>query len=197
MTALILEDRLSQVTTLAHGAHDPDDGAMCAMDIPALPFGHAGFWRYVDHGEGCWTWTGGRSGGYGTFRHEGRTQKAHRVAWQLERGDIPEGLVVCHQCDNPGCVRPDHLFLGTVAENNADRANKGRSKGTFRSDSTHPGRVRAGELHWGAKLTARQVDAIRQRRERGEPVKALAAEFGVHHATISRIARRVWRKEVA
>lgn len=86
------------------------------------------FWAKVDRSsDGCWEWTGGRfDEGYGTIRVAGRSLKTHRVAWELVQGAIPEGLCVCHRCDNPPCCRPDHLFLGTREENNRDRDEKGR-----------------------------------------------------------------------
>lgn len=158
------------------------------MPRRGLPFD-----AYVDMSGDCWIWTGAKnSEGYGTYRKG----KAHRISFERAFGTIPDGMVVCHRCDNPSCVNPAHLFIGTVAENNRDRALKGRSKGTFKSDASHPSRTRSGERHWSAKLSAAEVQSIRARRNSGESVKALAAHFNVHHATISRIARREWRKEV-
>lgn len=144
--------------------------------------------------DGCWPWTGARnSEGYGTYRKH----KAHRFAYEKANGPIPGGMCVCHRCDNTSCVNPAHLFIGTIADNNKDRAAKGRSKGTFRSDGTHPARVRGGEAHWQAKLSNEAVQEIRRRRAMGETTVDLGNEFGVHSSTISRIARHEWRKEVA
>lgn len=86
------------------------------------------FWRYVDKAGECWTWTGGRTiDGYGNFRADGAGISAHRFSYQLHNGAIPEGLFICHQCDNPPCVRPDHLFLGTPLDNVRDMYGKGRN----------------------------------------------------------------------
>ena len=152
------------------------------------------FWSLVDKSGDCWLWTAGKSGGYGVYRH---SQRAHRVAYTLTKGRIPHGLCVCHSCDNPLCVRPDHLFLGTKAVNNADRAAKGRSKGVFRSDASHPATQRRGQSHWCARLSSEAVISIRQARDAGESLASIAARFGVHHSTISRIARGIWRTEVS
>lgn len=85
------------------------------------------FWSKVQMGPSCWVWEGARNrGGYGTFRRGSVVIKAHRAAWEFCYGPIPEGLCVLHKCDNPPCVRPDHLFLGTVADNAQDRVAKGR-----------------------------------------------------------------------
>jgi hypothetical protein len=142
----------------------------------------------------CWQWTGRRdANGYG-FTVRG--QRAHRVSWEDTFGPIPPGLFVCHHCDNPSCVRPDHLFLGSSADNNRDRHAKGRSRGLFQSGPQHPATQRAGERHWRAKLTASDVRRIRERRADGQQNAEIASAYGVNPATISRIARGIWRKEV-
>lgn len=88
------------------------------------------FWPKVQKGEGCWEWIGSRNAaGYGKMTVGGRGAghvRAHRVSWELANGPVPEGLWVLHTCDNPPCVRPDHLWLGTRLDNMRDCASKGR-----------------------------------------------------------------------
>lgn len=125
---------------------------------------------------GCWEWTAGRfSQGYGAFKIGAKTRKAHRVSYELYVGPIPDSLDVCHTCDNPPCVNPNHFFLGTQKDNAADMAKKGRAKG------------RKGVMHHGAKLTDAQVKCIINDMRL---LREIAPEYGVHIKTISRIRRR-------
>jgi hypothetical protein len=84
------------------------------------------FWAKVRKGDGCWEWNAAKRLGYGKFAYEGKVIDAHRLSWLLHFGPIPEGMLICHRCDNPPCVRPDHLFLGTRADNTHDMDAKGR-----------------------------------------------------------------------
>lgn len=144
------------------------------------------FWRRVDRtSSGCWLWSGSRLlDGYGSLNIKGLPKRAHRASWFLVNGEIPRGTSVLHHCDNPPCVRPDHLFLGTQRENVADRHHKGR-------DGHSMGRP--GESNANHKLTSDQVREIAARVASGETQEALAREFMVAQATISRIKhRRRW-----
>ena len=85
------------------------------------------FWAKVDKSGDCWLWTASKTKeGYGYFRFDGAMRKAHRMSWLLTNGEIPEGMLVCHTCDNPSCVNPKHLWLGTNRDNMDDMNAKGR-----------------------------------------------------------------------
>lgn len=131
--------------------------------------------------NGCIEWVAAVSrDGYGVFHTDGnRTRSAHRVAFEMHKGAIPSGMFVCHRCDNPICVNPDHLFLGTHAENMRDRNAKRRQAGAI------------GETNGRAKLSAQDILSIKG--ERG-PQEQLAQKYGVSSSHISRIRRgETWR----
>ena len=137
--------------------------------------------KRCDHSSGCWEWLKCKNNkGYGKCapsREAG--QRAHRLSYKTFVGPIPDGMCVLHRCDNPGCVNPDHLFLGTQADNNKDRANKGRAA------------KQKGEANGRAKLTD---DQVREIREKYVPWKystyKLAKEYGVSYPHISDIINR-------
>jgi len=125
------------------------------------------FWSKVNKTDTCWEWTGYKDR-YGIFGIEGKNLKAHRVSWEITFGPVPEGLHVLHKCDNPGCVKPDHLFLGTHTDNMRDMVVKGRG-----------GR---------AKLT---LDEVREIRRIGRSVKSkvIGAQYGLSESQVCAILR--------
>ncbi len=133
--------------------------------------------------EECWPWTGAKTWkGYGFFRWDGKSQNAHRVAWMLANGPIPEGIHCLHRCDNPACQNPAHLFLGTNLENISDKMSKGRHRGP------------RGERSSSAKLTSEQIYEIRERGETCEPYETIARRFGITEGHVSMIiTRRSWK----
>lgn len=108
------------------------------------------FWQRVAHSSECWLWTGPKVGrGYGKTHWNGKTARAHRVAWEITYGPIADGMCVLHKCDNPACCRPDHLFLGTYADNNRDMKKKGRTaRGEQNGSYTHPESKPRGDKHY-------------------------------------------------
>lgn len=136
------------------------------------------FWEKVDkRGPGdCWEWQASTAHGYGQLNTGGGMSLVHRLSYELHVGAIPDGLLVCHHCDNPLCVNPQHLFVGTNADNVQDMLNKNRN-------------VR-GERQGASKLTEGDVREIRQRFADGERQSSLAREYGVCVAQMNRIVHR-------
>lgn len=157
------------------------------------------FWRLVEKTDTCWLWKGGTTERnkykrkyksftptYGVFyffnkrlsptRMLKKTKLAHRYSWELHFGPAPQHLCVLHKCDNPRCVRPDHLFLGTRAENTADMHAKGRFGGNK------------------IKFTQEQLQEIRLLHRKGASQMSLANDFGVSQSTISRIIRDAFQQ---
>lgn len=140
------------------------------------------FWKKVNKTDTCWLWTSQLRNGYGMFTINYKPLSAHRVSWELHNGPIPKGLLVCHKCDIPSCVNPEHLFLGTIQDNTNDRDSKGRFK------------VLNGELNGSAILTEKDVLDIRSRERYNGFQTKLAEEYGVSNSTISAILhRRIWK----
>lgn len=157
------------------------------------------FWTKVQKTESCWIWKGARGGhGYGSMTHGGKHYTPAQFSYQLHYGAIPEHMQVCHSCDNPPCVRPDHLFLGTATENMRDMTAKRRNgfkvhperlaRGNKHGSRLHPEKLVRGERHHKAKLTETDVQCIRQAYSPGNG-RELARRFGVTPSTISTIVR--------
>jgi hypothetical protein len=146
------------------------------------------FWSKVAKSDGCWEWTAARlPAGYGKFC-KGKAGAgwvlAHRASWQMEHGDIPSGVVVCHRCDNRRCVRPEHLFLGTQLDNVRDCVAKGRSS--------------RGERSGTALLTLDSVRTIRTALAAGERHHDIASRFGVARQTVTNISTgHRWAQELS
>ena len=138
------------------------------------------FWDKVEKSDGCWEWMGYRNPkGYGHFRARGRARLAHRVSWEIHHGEDPGDLCVLHKCDNPSCVRPDHIELGTIATNQRQMVARGRSA--------------RGVRNWKAKLDPDKVREIRRLAQR-HTYRDVARMFDTTCSTISNIVnRKEWR----
>lgn len=138
------------------------------------------FWKHVQKSDGCWEWTSALNyKGYGIFWRDGRSVFAHRVAWELAHGAPPSDRLVCHRCDNRRCVRADHLFLGTIADNQRDMALKGRA---LRGVRNHRSKLGPGD-----------IPQIRLLLSRGHHPREIGRRFGVHPVTIRDVAyKRTW-----
>jgi len=158
------------------------------------------FWRKVKKSTGCWNWTAScfkhprtREETYGCFwvgdkrEKTGKMATAHSIAWMLVKGEIKDGLKVLHKCDNPRCVNPEHLFLGTQMDNVQDMINKGR------------GKKQRGSKHYNAKLTEQEVKEIRSLYQRGTGrnnpgnSQMLAKKYGITQATIYDVMHKGWK----
>ena len=143
------------------------------------------FWKKVKKGkpEECWEWMAGRFvDGNGNFWDGKKNEYANRYSWYLHYGDIPKGLLALHRCDNPPCVNPNHLFLGTHKDNIADCIKKGRKV------------ILRGEDHGMSKLTKEKVLEIRRLLGEGKLQKTLAQIFDVTPTTIHEVGRRkTWK----
>lgn len=136
-----------------------------------------------DPNGGCWLWSGAQKNGYGhIIMPGGKTTSTHRAMYEAAKGAIPEGLCVCHKCDVRACVNPDHLWLGTHADNAADKEAKGR------------GNQPRGERNCKAKMSEAKVSELRSLRASGALLKDLSERFGITTATVSKAARGdTWR----
>src|SRR6185503_14952426 len=145
------------------------------------------FWNKVNKTKTCWIWMGTRNrSGYGKVKRRPKTYMAHRYVWEQINGTIPDGILVCHKCDNPPCVNPNHLFLGSPLENMRDKIRKGRFRG-----GRGPAVASPGESNGSAKLTKKQVDEIRRDYAKGnESQQKIAMRYGMSQQMISNIVRK-------
>jgi hypothetical protein len=137
----------------------------------------------------CHEWTGYLDiGGYGKLKHQGKWFRANRLAYELFNGPIPDGLFICHRCDNAACVNPKHLYAGTHEQNMRDAAERKRH---FRGNKPD----RRGELNPKAKLNSKSVRIIRERLSAGAKQKEIAAEYSISRGTVGGIkSGRIWRQ---
>ena len=147
------------------------------------------FLSQIEISDGCWAWLGAtRTGGYGEFWSDSpkRLLASHRISWGLHFGDIPEGLSVLHKCDNPRCVNPEHLFVGTQADNIHDMVRKGRKRGG----------APTGEKHFRAVLSSA---ASKELLEATGTIREISRRFSVSLSTVKRVrAKTHWSiKEVS
>ena len=144
------------------------------------------FWAFVERTTTCWLWKGERTErGYGKFRHAGKNKRAHRVSWEMHYGPIPKGMCVLHSCDNPPCIRPKHLFLGTRKDNTWDAIRKGRATTTYMP----------GEGNRYAKLSRLNVLYMRKLRKLRWTYARIGAAFGVTESAADHAIRGItWSK---
>ena len=151
----------------------------------------ARFWIKVDrHGpDDCWEWQGAdRGSGYGSMKAGKRAELAHRISWTIAKGAIPEGIYICHHCDNRACVNPSHLFAGTQSDNMLDAYRKGRIKLPYCPEV----QFQKGEGHPNSKLTNDNVRSIRRAYASGGVIyRDLAKQYGVDHTLIYQIVNRI------
>jgi hypothetical protein len=139
------------------------------------------FWAKVDMAGDCWLWMAytNKKTGYGQYEYMGKMYRAHRFSWEQAFGAIPGGMCVLHRCDNPSCVNPSHLFLGTHLDNVHDRVVKGRSA--------------KGEAHGLSKLTDGDVRQMRIEHSCGASYRALGRQYGVDRANVrSVVTGKTW-----
>lgn len=164
------ESSLARMTAFQRGRHAPLEERFFAN-------------IEYDTNGGCWLWSGAmpQGVGYGTIQKDGRTLGAHRVSYELHRGEIPRGLYVLHKCDVRACVNPSHLYAGTQKENERDKIVRGRR------------RLRVGDQCRGSKLREADIPGIRRRLLMGHSCKAIAADYGVTDCAINALRRgRTW-----
>ena len=151
------------------------------------------FWNKVNKTDGCWTWKASKNGlGYGKFciGHQ-KLELAHRVSWRIYNGEIPFQKLILHKCDNPSCVNPNHLFLGSHKDNSLDASYKRRMAFGLRNGMyTHPETRTTGERNAQAKLKWDGIKKIRKMVLSGKTYGFISEVFGVTTSCIGKIARK-------
>ena len=137
--------------------------------------------KVIRNDNGCWGWSGNIKDGYGTIKKDKQSIKIHRYIWEKTYGPIPDGLIICHKCDNPPCSNIDHLFLGTHADNFKDMLSKKRQKGPI------------ADKNYNTKLKKEDVYKIREFISSGMPLKEIAKLFGLNYCYMYSIKhRKTW-----
>lgn len=160
---------MKKISGLSHPGYTEEQLAELRLEVGA-----------VKTEGGCWLWTRYRTPhGYGRVAYKSKAELAHRVSWFLANGPIPDGMGVLHSCDNPPCVNPAHLFLGTSLDNNADCRSKGRHA--------------YGERNGVSKLTRDDVIRIRAERANGRAQRDIAYSYGVSQSLVSMVTNgKLW-----
>ena len=150
------------------------------------------FWNKVEKTEDCWNWIVGKTTfGHGRFHIDGKIYSPHRLVYEWEYGEMPKGMYICHHCDNPSCVKLEHLFLGTPSENLKDAYRKGRIPHLLTIARAH------GEQNGLAKLTDEKVRQMRKEYAKGNTsYRKLAKEYGVSHPSAMDAIKRITWKHV-
>ena len=161
------------------------------------------FWSLVRKTDRCWLWCGWKGDrGYGRFVIDGVRYRSHRLAWWINGKEIPDGMLVCHRCDEPSCVKPDHLFVGTSKENTRDMVQKGRAHWQLRPSSRPPRNPRSNGPRTNLSCRSVSLRAAREirtaHRDRGESLRSLASRMGIGRTAVWRIVHdQTYRDEAA
>jgi hypothetical protein len=163
--------------------HHEDTAQSVAPSIVLTEKEASCYWGKIRKDESCWIWTGCRdTSGYGLTTFRGRCQGVHRLSWRIHRGEIPKEMCVCHGCDEPLCVNPAHLWLGTRKQNTQDRDRKQRNN--------QP----RGSSNGNSKLVAGQVDSIRKMAKAGLTKRQISDIIGTSFANVSHILHgKTWK----
>ena len=142
------------------------------------------FWQHVDKSGDCWIWMGATTRGYGQTTIDKKHGYAHRFSWEFANGSIPNKKIICHKCDTPRCVNPEHLFIGTQADNIKDAIKKGRTKY----------KASFGSKNGNSRLTELAVKDIKKQYAGGKTLREVANAIGVSKSTVwNVVSNKNWR----